>query len=798
MMHKNIVLFSDGTGNSSSKLFKTNVWRTYQAIDVADPKNPAAPRQFAFYDDGVGNSSFKPLAVLGGALGVGLARNVRDLYAYVCRNYQSGDRIYAFGFSRGAFTIRVLVGLILNQGLVPYNGNEAELDRMVNAAFRAFRAGNFKHDKGLLGPLRALRDGCIRAWHALWGRPAYDRSRNIGRPEVKLPDGEPIKIEFLGLWDTVDAYGLPVDELTRAVDKFIWPLTMPDLDLSQRVKRARHALALDDERNTFHPRLWNEATEEHGNAQTRHIDQERISQVWFAGMHSDVGGGYPDDGLAYVSLVWMIQEAAKYGLRFVPRICTQYRAAMDENGPIHDSRRGLAGYYRYNPRRIDRLAHQRLSKTARVEIVRTKVHQSVLRRIAAGHDGYAPFVLPAGFAVMKFDGCIDSGAAVVGREIALPDVCTSEFEKRHEQVWNWVWWRRAAYFFTLAVTLLLVAMPLRWPALPKGACESSLCFVSYAVDLVTPLLPGFASTWTDAFTSHPEIFLTISALVVFGLWSGGVFERRVRDAMRPLWHGLSNVAGDQVPRFTPPAPPGAVNRAIQWLRGLHAYRAFFTLLTHQLLPFVFLVVVAYGAAALTSQAWFAVRSSWGDVCTATDEGKLGEPGPNPVQWQTKELCSRTLVKLQKGATYRLHVTIGDRWRDASVDAGPNGVLAGAGEFAMTLAVPLRRHPGQPWFKPIARIGSQGTDFYPLDPTPTVADPWRRAATVVDGSSYPVFATEFVARTEGELFVYVNDAVLQLPFYSGFVRLFYDNNQGSASVRIERLHAPAVPGAVAAR
>ena len=127
-MYRNLVLFSDGTGNSSAKLFRTNVWRVYQAVDLTDPKDPTEPRQFAFYDNGVGNSSFKPLAVLGGALGVGLARNVRDLYAFVCRTYQPGDKIYGFGFSRGAFTIRVLVGLMMDQGLVPYDGNEADLD----------------------------------------------------------------------------------------------------------------------------------------------------------------------------------------------------------------------------------------------------------------------------------------------------------------------------------------------------------------------------------------------------------------------------------------------------------------------------------------------------------------------------------------------------------------------------------------------------------------------------------------------------------------------------------------------
>jgi uncharacterized protein (DUF2235 family) len=137
-MPRNIILCSDGTGNSSGKLSKTNVWRVYQAVDLTDPKDPKQPRQFAFYDNGVGTSSFKPLALLGGALGVGLARNVRDLYAFVCRTYRPGDSIYAFGFSRGAFTIRILVGLMMNQGLVRYDGDESAHARHV-AAYRAYR-----------------------------------------------------------------------------------------------------------------------------------------------------------------------------------------------------------------------------------------------------------------------------------------------------------------------------------------------------------------------------------------------------------------------------------------------------------------------------------------------------------------------------------------------------------------------------------------------------------------------------------------------------------------------------------
>src|SRR4030095_13825170 len=97
-MSKNILLFSDGTGNSAAKLAKTNVWRLYQAVDLSDSK-----RQIPYYDEGVGTSSFKPLALLGGAFGWGLKRNVLDLYTFLCRNYRPGDRIYAVGFRRGAF-----------------------------------------------------------------------------------------------------------------------------------------------------------------------------------------------------------------------------------------------------------------------------------------------------------------------------------------------------------------------------------------------------------------------------------------------------------------------------------------------------------------------------------------------------------------------------------------------------------------------------------------------------------------------------------------------------------------------
>src|SRR4030095_4347399 len=102
---------------SSAKLFKTNVWRMYEALDLGHA-GPNQAVQIAYYDNGVGTSNFRPLRLLGGISGIGLKTNVLRLYTFLCRNYRPGDRIYAFGFSRGAFTIRLLVGLIVDQGVV--------------------------------------------------------------------------------------------------------------------------------------------------------------------------------------------------------------------------------------------------------------------------------------------------------------------------------------------------------------------------------------------------------------------------------------------------------------------------------------------------------------------------------------------------------------------------------------------------------------------------------------------------------------------------------------------------------
>ena len=156
--------------------------------------------QIACYDDGVGTSAFKPLAILGGAFGWGLRRNVQTLYEFLCRNYQPGDRIYGFGFSRGAYTMRVVTGLALSQGLVKGDTDE-ELHRNAGLPTAPIERRSSSRD-GAWKPCSVASDQGLRR---LFGK---HRSRNQGQAGRR-------RITFLGLWDTVAAYGTPIDELTR-------------------------------------------------------------------------------------------------------------------------------------------------------------------------------------------------------------------------------------------------------------------------------------------------------------------------------------------------------------------------------------------------------------------------------------------------------------------------------------------------------------------------------------------------------------------------------------------------------
>jgi hypothetical protein len=264
-----------------------------------------------------------------------------------------------------------------------------------------------------------------------------------------------------------------------------------------------------------------------------------------------------------------MDEAEKHDLRFSQQISARYETLADENGPIYDSRRGLAGYYRYNPCRVERL-----SRSDEVTTGKPKIHESVLRRIEVGQDGYPPIAVPPDFDVVRingevltFDDYLDQLAAKkrITRRKPLAAV-KADFAKQREHTWNWVWWRRIAYYFTLVPTLFLLAFPMLWP-IPSEPddeahrfflIEAINSFTSGAIDLIALLLPGFTADWTDAYSSRPGMFLILVVPVALGLQWGGVLQQRMRDAMRAVWYNIPelNPRPDERDWAAKPAAPG--------------------------------------------------------------------------------------------------------------------------------------------------------------------------------------------------------------------------------------------------
>jgi type VI secretion system (T6SS) phospholipase Tle1-like effector len=152
------------------------------------------------------------------------------------------------------------------------------------------------------------------------------------------------------------------------------------------VRWARHALALDDERTTFHPVLWTEVGESKPLVPAT-IDDERLVQVWFVGMHANVGGGYPDDAVSFVPLSWLVDEAIKHGLvlksepRADPDSMKWINSSQDKDGRLYDSRSGLGSYYRYGPRKVSDLSND---PSVGVHVPLPKIHESVFDRIDSG------------------------------------------------------------------------------------------------------------------------------------------------------------------------------------------------------------------------------------------------------------------------------------------------------------------------------------------------------------------------------------------------------------------------------
>ncbi len=759
-MDRKIVLLSDGTGNSAAKVWRTNVWRTFEALDLSGND------QVAFYDDGVGTSTFKPWAILGGAFGFGLKRNVIDIYKFACRNYRADtDDIYGFGFSRGAFTIRVVIGLILNQGLVSAQ-NEAALDKKAHAAYRQYRRERYHTIWHIEDFFRAMRD--------LFLPKDYDKAdnRQVG------------KIRFVGVWDTVAAYGAPLDEMTRGISKWIWPLELPTHTLNrERITRACQALALDEERTTFHPELWNERVVPPGEFdpdKERFIKDEQISQVWFAGVHSNVGGGYPDDALAYIPFVWMITEAQRSGLKFKsdaaappspPADPDTFKNAIskrDKDGRIYDPRKGLGGYYRYGPRKLVQLCNAQYSKKEDDEVLieRPKIHESVFRRIDNHAHAYAPVGLPPAYDVVK-----DNGAIVTPDQYGFESGNDAKARAdTQEHVWNEIWKRRIVYFATVGATVWLLAFPLISGAQRADEFNSPIRWVSDIIRLIGGFLPGLASTWVNGYARAPLPFLLLSGLVVAFIFWGTLIASRISNSMGSIW------------RRVPSTPSGLPDNGIYRLRSNRLYIALHEGLKREWAPAFFALLFVYLGLSLASHLLYNIQDVAGLTCVeSTDLRHPEKPGwadrdkggkPEAANFEISKLCNPTGIFLDKGARYNVEIGAPpDSWSDGGVPV-PVGGFSGNHppvwyhRILLGLGVPLRRELTEDWFRIVLRYGRVGGEEVFLDPDPEDSK--------IEANIKPT--------RDGELFIFVNDAVIGVP---GLYDFFYRNNSGGGTVTVTR-------------
>jgi hypothetical protein len=314
---KRLAICCDGTWNTPDQSdggipTPTNVVRLYNAL--ADAGEDGV-EQRKYYHPGVGTDPGLWSKLAGGGLGAGLDRNIMSSYRYLAGSYQTGDEIYLFGFSRGAYTVRSLAGMVGRCGILDTTDlEEPEVWRRIEAIYK----------KGYRKRGLCTEDGW--RFHA-------------------PPKGmEKVPIRFIGVWDTVGALGIPDDmAFLNLLDGF-HDYTFHDTELSNGIQTARHAIAMDERRASFQPTLWTD------------VKDRDVKQVWFPGVHSDVGGGYAETGLSDGALKWMIGESQGNGAANGP--CLAFKNSLlnqlkpSHHGVLHDSLKGAFSLLPTMPRSV--------------------------------------------------------------------------------------------------------------------------------------------------------------------------------------------------------------------------------------------------------------------------------------------------------------------------------------------------------------------------------------------------------------------------------------------------------------
>ena len=329
---KRLVLCADGTWNIRDQIDKktgrrhpTNVTKVARAVR---PGSSDGTAQVVYYHDGVGTAGGLD-KYTGGAFGDGIEDNVRELYRFIVYNYVPGDEIYLFGFSRGAFTVRTLCGFMHKVGLIE------------------------KDDDYYIPEIYGCYEDNIAEGSAEWVKAFHNVKGTRPSPPIK----------FVGVWDTVGALGAP-GLLGQLLHKGKYKYH--NVDLNPEIEHAYHALAIDEQRKPFAPNVWSRPAGWTG----------VLEQAWFAGVHSNVGGGYSPDGLANEALHWIVEKAEKLGLEFDSAYLSHFYPCF--NSVLNDS---MSTMYKMMGRHVRPIA----ARTADGE----SLHQSAVDRMNHAPSSYS-------------------------------------------------------------------------------------------------------------------------------------------------------------------------------------------------------------------------------------------------------------------------------------------------------------------------------------------------------------------------------------------------------------------------
>ncbi len=351
-MTKKLVVCADGTWNKPSQKDReqyrpSNVVKIVSSLAHHDSQGNA---QIIFYEPGIAAEGILDPWV-SGFTGAGLSRSVKTAYTFLINNYEPGDLVYCFGFSRGAFVVRSLCGLVGKTGLLKKHNvflcEEAyDLYRRTDIEAESPETQRFRKARVHLDPIDDIR--------------------------------APFIIHFMGVWDTVGALGIPI---ARMADWTSSGFAFHDTTLNPYLSYAYQALAVDERREAYLPTVW----KRHASA-----NNKDVQQVWFCGSHSNVGGGYEDMGLANIAFIWMLEKAQSCGLAFDKEYV--YNTYYKEQNHLGELRDPVLGLYKWLPKRHRTIGA--LNEDGSTVITGEGIHESVLLRRKALGEGYAPPNLP--------------------------------------------------------------------------------------------------------------------------------------------------------------------------------------------------------------------------------------------------------------------------------------------------------------------------------------------------------------------------------------------------------------------